>query len=130
MTAERPDRVTVVRKTDLLPGQPTAGMIREEAISTGSLWAGLLHTEPDMVSGWHHHADHESAIYVISGRLRMESGPGGLDVVDAEAGDFVYVPRRVVHRESNPGGEEAVAVVVRSGTGEVVVNVVGPEPRD
>jgi uncharacterized RmlC-like cupin family protein len=127
MTAERPDRVTVVRAADLLPGQPTAGMIREEAVATGSLWAGLLHTEPGMVSGWHHHGDHESTIYVISGRLRMESGPGGSNVADAEPGDFVYVPSRVVHRESNPSAMEAVAVVVRAGSGQVVVNVEGPD---
>jgi uncharacterized RmlC-like cupin family protein len=129
MTAERPDphRATVVRSADLRPGQPTPGMIREEAVATGSLWAGLLHTEPGMVSGWHHHGTHESAIYVISGRLRMESGPGGSDVLDAEAGDFVYVPSQAVHRESNPSAEKAVALVVRAGKGEVVVNVEGPD---
>jgi uncharacterized RmlC-like cupin family protein len=126
LTAEHPDRVTVVRAADLRPGQPTPGMIREEAVATGSLWAGLLHTEPGMVSGWHHHGDHESTIYVISGRLRMESGPDGSDVADAEPGDFVYVPSQVVHRESNPSAMEAVAVVVRAGSGQVVVNVEGP----
>jgi uncharacterized RmlC-like cupin family protein len=130
VTAGRPDRVTVVRAADRRPGQATPGMTREEAVATGSLWAGVLYTEPGMVSGWHHHGDHESTIYVISGRLRMESGPGGSDVADAGAGDFVYVPSRAVHRESNPSAEEAVAVVVRAGTGQVVVNVEGPDSPD
>jgi uncharacterized RmlC-like cupin family protein len=101
-------------------------MTREEAFATGSMWAGLLKTEPGMVSGWHHHGDHQTAIYVLSGALVMESGPGGSMVLQAGPGDFLFVPPSVVHRESNPSQEEAMAVIVRAGTGEVVVNVDGP----
>ena len=79
-----------------------------------------------MQSGWHHHGAHQTAIYVLAGRMRMESGRGGGDVVEAGAGDFIYVPSGAIHRESNPGAEQAVAVILRSGTGEVVVNVEGP----
>ena len=57
------------------------------------MWAGLVRTAPGMASGWHHHGDYETAIYVVSGRLRMEFGPGGQQVEEAEAGDFLYVPR-------------------------------------
>ncbi len=35
---------------------------------------GSVTTEPGMRSGWHHHGDYESHIYVVSGGLRMESG--------------------------------------------------------
>jgi len=79
-----------------------------------------------MASGWHHHGDHESAIYVLSGILRMEFGPGGANVLDAAPGDFVYVAARAIHRESNPGDEDAQIVVVRSGSGEPVINVDSP----
>jgi uncharacterized RmlC-like cupin family protein len=102
-------------------------MIREEALSTDGMWAGLLRTPTGMVSGWHHHGDYESTIYVLSGGLRMEFGVGGSDALDAGPGDFLYVARRAVHRESNPTEEEAQAVVVRSGSGEPVFNVDGPE---
>jgi uncharacterized RmlC-like cupin family protein len=102
-------------------------MTREEAISRGSIWAGLVRTEPGMQSGWHHHGAHETAIYVLSGRMRMESGPDGSEMVEGGAGDFIHVPQGAVHRESNPSSEQAVAVIVRSGTGEVVVNVDGPQ---
>lgn len=81
-----------------------------------------------MQSGWHHHGAHETAIYVLSGRMQMESGPGGSEVVEAGVGDFIYVPPEAIHRESNPSEEQAVAVILRSGTGQVVVNVEGPEP--
>jgi uncharacterized RmlC-like cupin family protein len=64
---------------------------------------------------------------VLSGRLMMESGPDGSQVLEAEPGDFLYVPRAAVHRESNPSETEGMAVILRAGSGEVVVNVEGPE---
>jgi uncharacterized RmlC-like cupin family protein len=81
-----------------------------------------------MVSGWHHHGDFESSIYVAGGLLRFEHGPGGSSVIDARAGDFVHVPRGAVHREGNPGDTVATLVVVRAGHGVPTVNVDGPEP--
>ena len=107
-------------------GAPTSGMTREEAISTDRMWAGLARTDAGMVSGWHHHGDHESTIYVLSGALRMEFGPGGTEVIDAGPGDFLFVAVGAVHRESNPTGEPSEIVVVRSGSGAPVVNVDGP----
>jgi uncharacterized RmlC-like cupin family protein len=104
----------------------TPGMVREEAVATGGMWAGVARTDPGMVSGLHHHGEYESAIYVESGALRMEFGPGGTDVLDAGPGDFLYVAPRAVHRESNSTERVAKIVVVRSGSGEPVFNVDGP----
>lgn len=102
-------------------------MHREQAVSTDRSWAGHVITEAGMVSGWHHHGDYESHIFVVSGALRMESGPGGRDVIVAQPGDFVFVPPHTVHREGNPTSEEAAVIVVRAGSGEAVFNVDGPE---
>lgn len=118
--------VRLVKPTDRTPGAPTPGMEREQAVATGEMWAGFVTTEAGMVSGWHHHGDHESTIYVLSGSMRMEFGPGGSQVLEAGPGDFLYVPPHVVHRESNPSHEKGTAIVVRSGTGEPVTNVEGP----
>ena len=79
-----------------------------------------------MVSGWHHHGEYETTIYVLTGALLMEFGPGGLSTVVAGPGDFVYVPKGAVHRESNPSAEPADIVVVRAGQGESTINVDGP----
>jgi uncharacterized RmlC-like cupin family protein len=118
------DPVLVIRPEDRVEGDPTPGMIREQAVLTDGMWAGLVRTEPHMVSGWHHHGDYETSIYVISGTLRMESGPGGSEVVEASPGDFLYVPREGIHRESNPGEDESQIVVVRvGGHGPTVINV-------
>ena len=106
-------------------GAATAGMVREEAVATDGMWAGLVRTEAGMVSGWHHHAGYETAIYVISGALHMEFGAGGTETVDGLPGDFLYVAPGAVHRESNPSDQESHIVVVRSGSGVPVVNVEG-----
>jgi uncharacterized RmlC-like cupin family protein len=101
-------------------------MTREAAIETDRMWAGFVRTAPGMVSGWHHHGAYETAIYVVSGSLRMESGPAGGDRLDAGPGDFLHVAPGAIHRESNPGDEESRVIVVRSGSGPAVVNVDGP----
>jgi uncharacterized RmlC-like cupin family protein len=103
-------------------------MVREEAISVEGLWGGLVRTDAGMTSGWHHHGDYDTSIYVASGSLRMESGPAGADVIEAQPGDFVFVPKGVIHRESNPSELESHLVVVRAGSGPPVVNVDGPPP--
>ena len=117
-----------IRPGERSDGAATAGMIREEAIATDGMWAGFVRTAAGAVSGWHHHGGYESAIYVLSGRLRMEFGPGGAEVIEAGPGDFLHVAAGAVHRETNPGTEESRIVVVRSGSGEPVTNVDAPTP--
>jgi uncharacterized RmlC-like cupin family protein len=121
----------VVRTTpeERTEGFATLGMTREQAIATDGMWAGLVRTGPGMVSGWHHHGAYETAIFVVTGALRMEFGPGGESMLEGTPGDFVYVAPRAVHRESNPTEEESNIIVVRAGSGDAVVNLDGPEPR-
>ena len=125
--------VRVVRAGQRSGATPqTPGMKREAGVApetTGSqgLWMGLVTTPAGMVSGWHHHGEYESAIYVVEGAIRMEFGPGGNESFDAGPGDFVYVPKHAVHRESDPASQRSTIVVVRAGHGEPVFNVDGPE---
>jgi uncharacterized RmlC-like cupin family protein len=115
-----------VAPEERVEGQLTPGMTREQAVQTDGMWAGFVRTDAGMISGWHHHGDYESSIYILTGSLRMEFGPGGEESFDAGPGDFVFVGRGVVHREGNPSDEDATIVVVRAGEGEPVVNVDGP----
>ena len=118
--------ILVVTPADRTPGPATPGMDRQEAITTDGTWAGFVRTEVGMVSGWHHHGEYESVIYVLSGALKMEFGPNGTSTVEARPGDFVYVPKGAVHRESNPSMVPADVIVVRAGSGESTFNVGEP----
>jgi uncharacterized RmlC-like cupin family protein len=119
--------VRVIGPDSLRDADPTAGMRRKRAIDVPGLWAGLVHTEPGATSGWHHHGDYETSLYVISGTLRLEFGPGGRSAADAGPGEFVHVPAHVVHRETNPGDRSSTAVIARAGAGQPTVNVAGPD---
>ncbi len=125
--AER-SRPTVVRPNHRqeatgLPG----GVVGQEAFHDDRTWIGFLRLEPESTSPWHHHGEYDSYIYVISGRIQLDFGPGGREHADAAAEDFIHVPPNVVHREGNPGDTEAHAVLVRVGSGAALVNVAGPD---
>jgi len=105
----------------------TLGMVREQAVRTDRLWAGVARNEAMAMSGWHHHGEHESVIYVLSGKVRIECGPGGTSALEAGPGDFIFIPPGEIHREGNPHIEPSEVVVVRAGEGEIVVNVAGPQ---
>ena len=118
--------IRVCSKDDLSAGVPTTGMFRGEATLGENSCAVEIHTQPGVVSGWHHHGDHVTYGYVISGSLRFEFGPGGEDVVEVEPGGFFVVPANTIHREANPAGDEQILVGVRIGSGPTVFNVDGP----
>ncbi|WP_299518421.1 cupin domain-containing protein [uncultured Serinicoccus sp.] len=131
MDAAEPDQRAAepcrrIEDGSLQAADPTPGMSRRVAEHAGGMWTGTVDTEPGAVTGWHHHGEHETTLYIVSGRFRLESGPGGGDVVEAGPGDFVRVPAGAVHRESNPGDESSRAVIVRCGSGAPTVNVDGP----
>ena len=112
-----------------IPPNPTPGMDRREAFDGEGVWAGTVRTEQGVMTGWHVHAEYDSYIHVNSGRARFEFGPGGLLGVDAGPGDYVLIPRGLIHREGTAAGSNGFeAVLVRVGRGELVTNVEGPEP--
>ena len=113
---------------DLSPADPTPGMHRHLAFTAPGLWAGMVHTDGHAASGWHHHGEHETSLYVVRGRMRIEFGPGGGDAVEAGPGDFLHVPAHTVHRELNPDVATSTAVIARAGDDSPpTVNVAGPE---
>lgn len=125
----KPRSVRVIPADELVDADPTPGMHRQRAIDVPGLWAGVVHTQPGATSGWHHHGEHETSVYVVVGALRLEFGEDGESAVEAGPGDFVHVPAHTVHRESNPGDDVSMAVLARAGTGVPTINVEGPTPR-
>jgi uncharacterized RmlC-like cupin family protein len=107
----------------------TTGMTRLEAISgkaagSAKVWMGQTHVAPGTNSGDHHHGEAETAIYVLSGHPAFVFADGDREVrLEAEPGDYIFVPPYVPHREENPGAEEAVVIIARSSQEGIVVNL-------
>ncbi len=105
-------------------------MRRFEAISggmTGSekIWMGETHIDPATRSAPHHHGESETGIYVLRGHPVFVFLEGGEEVrIEAQPGDYVFVPPFVPHREENPAtAGEAVVVLARSSQEAIVVNL-------
>jgi uncharacterized RmlC-like cupin family protein len=115
------------------PGQ-NSGMERVIAVSrdtVGSdrLYSSIVTTAPLGRTEIHHHGACETSIYILSGRARFYSGDGLRDIVDAEQGDFVYVPAYEVHVEENASDSEPLTVLLsRNCAGPVVHYIDGALP--
>jgi uncharacterized RmlC-like cupin family protein len=102
-------------------------MDRRELLDHDDCWVGWVRTDPGLAGGWHHHGERDSYIYVLRGAVTIEYGAGGRDRVTAEAGDFIFNPARIVHREVTAADEPAELFVVRVGTGPQNGNADGPD---
>ena len=109
------------------PGPATPGMDRREIMNQGSTWVGWVRTQPGLAGGWHHHGERDSYVYVLSGAVTIDYGPGGREQVSATAGDMIFNPALMVHRETTVPGQAAEFFVVRVGAGPLNVNVEGPD---
>jgi len=73
---------------------------------------GMTILEPGVATGPHHHGDRETGIYLVSGRLRLRSGPRLESVAELEVGDLAFLPPYLPHEEVNPSPDEAAVWVV------------------
>ncbi|MGE0241357.1 MAG: cupin domain-containing protein [Parvibaculaceae bacterium] len=123
--------IGLVRSEETTAGPITPGQNRRKAIQAGNLWMGECHvTALDAPSQWHHHADYDSVMYMLSGRIRVDFGESGEKSFEMGKGDYAYFPRQAVHRcQIIAGGDDVRYVFVRIGEGETVVNVDSPEMR-
>jgi uncharacterized RmlC-like cupin family protein len=123
---ERPE---VVRRQELEspPLEQSSGMQRGQAFAHEGVWAGFAAFPGGATTGWHHHGDYATYAYITEGRMTVEYGPRGSEATEVYAGDFVFVPAGLVHRESVPE-EGCAGVIVRlGGRGPTVINLDGPE---
>jgi uncharacterized RmlC-like cupin family protein len=70
---------------------------------------------PGGVAYAHIHVGFELMLYILEGKVRHEYGPGLKQVIDNEAGDFIFIEPGVPHEVFNLSQTEpVVAVVARS----------------
>jgi uncharacterized RmlC-like cupin family protein len=77
----------------------------------------------------HYNAEHESAIYAVSGETEVWHGDGLLQRTVVRAGDFMYVPPGTPHLPVNRGGVMSVSVVARTDPQEQESMVIVELPR-
>jgi uncharacterized RmlC-like cupin family protein len=125
------DDIIFVSGNDLTDGPNTPGQPRKTAFQTEGLWAGVTTViAKDTASQWHHHADHDSVMYVLEGSIRVDWGSKGEKSFVMVPDDFAMFKRGVIHRAQNVEGSDICRfVVVRIGAGETVVNVDKPGPN-
>ena len=95
------------------------GVSAETSRSRG-LWMGKVVIPPGGRTKAHLHEAHESAVYVLSGTIRVYHGPGlSAEPLTSEAGDFVFIPAGVPHVAVNTSEtEEAIALLSRTDPNE------------
>jgi len=122
------DTIGYLKSDQTIQGPITPGQNRRKAITADGLWVGECHvTALDAPSQWHHHAEFDSVMYMLSGRIRVDYGDNGERSFEIGKGDYAYFPRRAIHRcQILEGGNDVRYVFVRVGHGETVVNVDGP----
>jgi uncharacterized RmlC-like cupin family protein len=104
-------------------------VVSRDTVGSRGLYTSIVTTAPGGRTEVHHHGECETSIYVLRGRARFYSGDGLGDIVEADAGDFVYVPAFEVHVEANASEEDELVVLLsRNCDGPVVHYVVGQLP--
>ena len=94
------------------------GMSAKNA-GTTKLSANIATIPPGGVAFAHIHVDFELILYILHGKVRHEFGPGLKQVLENEAGDFIYIKPGVPHEVFNMSyTEPVVAFVARSSADE------------
>lgn len=94
-----------------------SGISSESTGSTG-ICMHLLEMPPGASARPHYHEAHETTIFVLEGAGAMRHGPELEDVMQFEAGDFVYIPAGVPHQPYNPSNALIRAVLARTDPNE------------
>ena len=94
-----------------------AGVSAESAGARG-ICLVLLTIAPGQRARAHLHADHETAVYVLSGESVMWYGERLERRMTAAAGDMVYIPAGMPHLPANLSDRPCVAVIARTDPNE------------
>jgi uncharacterized RmlC-like cupin family protein len=110
----RPDRETLTRQR-----LPYFVGISGATAGTRGLSMHLVVVPPGGCAEPHCHADYETAIYLISGRVETRYGNGLRQSVINEPGDFLFIPPDMPHQAFNLSTTEpARAIVARNDPNE------------
>ena len=84
--------------------------VSQATTGAANIYMGVFRVPAGAQSMPHYHADCESAVYMLSGRLNVRWGEGLEHALSLEPGDMVYVPPRETHLLENPSEERGRGV--------------------
>ncbi|MDX6718569.1 MAG: hypothetical protein QOJ63_823 [Solirubrobacteraceae bacterium] len=106
-------KIVKPRPNHMLPRGVVGGAeVSQTTTGAENIYMGVFRVPAGAQSMPHYHADCESAVYMLSGRLNVRWGEGLEHALSLEPGDMVYVPPRETHLLENPSEEEAAEYVV------------------
>jgi uncharacterized RmlC-like cupin family protein len=116
------DGISVIRGGDNLRAwnniRYKAGLSAKN-VGSKNLSMNVATIPPGGVAYAHIHVDFEVMLYILEGRVRHEYGPGLTQVVENQAGDFIFIEPGVPHEVFNVSETDpVVAVVARSDASE------------
>jgi uncharacterized RmlC-like cupin family protein len=99
-----------------------------ESVGTREICMHLQTIPPGGKANAHLHADHETAIYVLSGAAEMWYGEDLHEHLVVRAGDFLYIPAGMPHLPANLSQTEpCTAIIARTDPNEQESVVLLPE---
>ena len=105
--AVRPEREVLTRQR-----LPYFVGVSAQTVGARGLSMHLVVIPPGARAEPHAHRGHETAIYVLEGRVETRYGEGLAQSVVSEAGDFLFIPPGVPHEAINLSATEAARAVV------------------
>jgi uncharacterized RmlC-like cupin family protein len=92
-------------------GPMYAGGISAETVGAQAIWLGMIHMPPGGRTKAHFHAEHETAMYVVSGEADLWFGEDLRHHEIIHAGDYLYIPAGISHVAVNRSQSEPLVVV-------------------
>ena len=98
-----------------------------ENVGSASLSMNVATIPPGAVAKAHIHVGFEVMLYILEGRVRHEFGPRLENVLENEAGDFIFIEAGVPHEVFNMSDTDPVVAVVARSDAREWENIIGFE---
>jgi uncharacterized RmlC-like cupin family protein len=93
-------------------------------VGTTKLSVNIATVPPGGVAAAHIHVGFELILYILEGRVRHEFGDGCKQVLENQAGDFIYIKPGVPHEVFNLSQTEPVVALVARSSAEEWDNII------
>src|SRR5438876_11907341 len=107
-------KIEVVRSREVHLCDSTEGIVRERAFEDDRAVVGRSRISGGVVSAWHHHGTRHLYGFLVAGRIRVDFGPAGRELVEPPIGGVLPIPPGRAPRDVNPARRGDAAVVPAS----------------